>query len=87
MKTATKILGAVAGIAYAENKSHKQYDTVVVTFRTGKQKYAYINPGFDIKKGDVILVPTESGNDLEATVVMRTNARRWSSLATKEVIG
>ena len=66
---------------------HDNFNTVVVVFRTGPKKYAYINPGLDIEKGEVILVPTESGNDLEATVVMITKASRWRTKATKEVIG
>lgn len=58
----------------------------VVVFRTGPKRYAYINPGFDIRKGDTVLVPTESGVDLEATVVMMTATRRWADKATKEVL-
>jgi len=60
---------------------------VVVVFTTGPKKYAYHNPGLEIEKGDTIMVPTASGVDLEATVVLMTGADRWGSMATKEVIG
>lgn len=59
---------------------------VVVVFRTGPKKYAYHNPGMDLSKGDMVIVPTESGNDLEAEVVLMTSANRWAALATKTVI-
>lgn len=69
-------------------KVRKQYSCIVVVFRTGPKKYAYLNTGLtDINKGDIILVPTKSGNDLEATVVLRTNSMRWKNKATKEIIG
>lgn len=61
-------------------------EVVVVVFRTGPKRYAYINPGFDISKGDMVLVPTRSGNDLEAQVVTMSSARRWRNLAKRTVI-
>ena len=63
----------------------KTKDIIVVVFTTGPKKYAYYNNGSDISVGDTIIVPTESGNDLEATVVIVTNAKRWAAKATKTI--
>ncbi len=58
----------------------------IVKFRTGPKKYAYRNPGFDIERGDFVIVPTASGNDLEAEVVTMSITNKWASKATREVI-
>lgn len=77
------IAGAVTRLARDNNMTEP---ICVVVFRTGPKRYAYHNPGMDIKKGDYVLVPTESGVDLEAEVVLMSRADRWGSLATKAVI-
>ena len=59
---------------------------IVVVFTTGPKKYAYSDGGLkDIEVGDSVLVPTESGVDLIATVVIISSARRWTSRITKAV--
>ncbi len=78
------VTGGIAGRELIKGAMTKPI--AVVVFRTGPKKYAYYNDGMDLERGDSVIVPTESGVDLEATVVMMTGAERWAALASKTVI-
>ena len=59
----------------------------VVVFRNSKKKYAYNNPGFDIRRGDFVRVIGANDVELVAEVVTMSRSDRWGNKATKSVLG
>ena len=58
----------------------------LVTMRGGTgKKYSYFMPNDSFEVGDDVIVPTETGGPLTATIVMISSAKRYVGKATKTI--